>query len=141
MFSLPSSTTVGCNSDRKPFDGGSFLLFLFCSLLLPRSLYITTKSHRNDDVIVDISPSLHRTFPKMILVDVVSRWCGLLASLPLCPYARMSRHDDNASVRLSSPFPPRRTSITYLVVVLSIATIPATVHYRYVSTVQLLSKI
>ena len=139
MFSLP--LTAGCNSDQKPFDGGSFLLFLFCSLLLPCALLVTTKSCRNDDITIDISPSLHHAFPKMIPIDVVPWWHSLLSSLPFCPYAGMSHCDNNASTRLSSPSPSQCTSITCFVVVLLSTTIPATIHHCCAAMIQLLFKI
>lgn len=76
------------------------------------------ESCHDDDVTIDISSYLHRAFPKMIPIDVVLQWHNLLSSLPFYPYVGMSCRDDNASARLSSPFPSRLTSISCFVVVL-----------------------
>ena len=116
------------NSNQKPFDDCSILLFLFFllfSLTLPCSICHHGKfpqwwSHNIYIYIyiyvciyvcmyVCISLSLHRTFPKMIPAAVVLWQHGLPPSLSYCPFVRMGRHNDSAFVRLSPP-----SHLTYL---------------------------
>ena len=138
MFSLPSSTTVGCNSDRKPFDGGSFLLFLFCSLASSRSVchheklpqqqhhsrylpFFTSCIPQNDINRCRVATA------RSSLVTLILSICRDELSHRQCLYATLF------------PFPI--SAHLHRMVVLPFATIPATIHHHCATTEQLLSKI